>query len=239
VKNGEHASWSSECEHAFRSLMLQLEQRVRLAHPATGGAFTLFCDTSAEAVGAVLVQTRTRDDGSTYQVPVGFHSQRLKPAESRYSATCLEAFAVLSSVRAFRAHLHGIRLTVVTDHQALTFVIGANHKSMQLCRWRAALAEFDFDIEHRSGKDIAFVDYWSRAPLPGAPPTAEEERPLAHHDALSRSAEFMAEAIATVAARALQHASAARAPTSRRLAPRQSSSQRSTTTTFAAHCAHE
>jgi len=51
--------------------------------------------------------------------PAGFYSRPLRRAEKQYSATELEALAVVTTVQHFSPYLYERPFTVITDHRAL------------------------------------------------------------------------------------------------------------------------
>ena len=55
------------------------------------------------------------------ELPVGYYSKKLLPAETRYSATEMEFLAVVRGVEHFEVYLLGKEFVVQTDHHALQF----------------------------------------------------------------------------------------------------------------------
>ena len=102
---------------AFRELKCSLCYRVMLHVPAISDVFVVHTDASGLGLGGVLNVIR---NGNT--LPVSFFSTQLRDAERRYSATKLEAQAVLATVSHFYYYLYGTHFTVVTDHRPLTFL---------------------------------------------------------------------------------------------------------------------
>ena len=83
-------------------------------HNTSAHRYTLHTDASVLGLGAVLNVSR---DGK--EKPVAFFSRQLRCAEKRYSATELEALAVVAAVDHFLPYLHGRSFQVITDHKAL------------------------------------------------------------------------------------------------------------------------
>jgi hypothetical protein len=44
-----------------------------------------------------------------------------------------------------------------TDHQALVSVIGSDDAHGRICRWQVRLSEFDRDLVHVPGKELAIA----------------------------------------------------------------------------------
>lgn len=66
--------------------------------PNFSKSFRIHNDVSKIAIAGCLMQS---DDNNDFH-HIAYFSRKLKGAESRYSATDLEAFAVVESIRAFK-----------------------------------------------------------------------------------------------------------------------------------------
>ena len=64
----------------------------------------------------------------------------------------------------FREYLLGRRFHVLTDNNPLLYVTSSAKLDATGQRWVAALAEFDFSVEYRSGRLNAAADALSRLP---------------------------------------------------------------------------
>ena len=96
-----------------------LTETLTLIHPDFEKDFILSTDASGYALGVVLEQ-----EGNDKKLhPVGYASKTLTKAEQKYSTTELECFAVLWGVEKFHHYLYGRRFKVITDHQALTWLM--------------------------------------------------------------------------------------------------------------------
>jgi hypothetical protein len=60
--------------------------------------------------------------------------------------------------------LYGSPFTLVTDHQALNFLMESYLFTSKLAKWVLILHEYDFDIVHRAGRVNQQVDDLSRNP---------------------------------------------------------------------------
>ena len=150
--------WTQACEEALKTLKIMMSEAPVLLRPDFKKAFTLVCDASKVGIGAVLEQTG--DDGE--QHPVMYWSKTLKPAERNYTTTERECLAIVEAVKNFRHYLYGTRFTVVTDHHALEFMNSAPDLTGRLQRWAMRMAEYNFDIKYRKGKENANADALSR-----------------------------------------------------------------------------
>ena len=98
--------------------------------------------------------------------PIFFASRALSPAEQRYSATALEALAVVWACELFKPYVAGTTFEVVTDHRALVWLFGQASTTKQniMLRWILRLQEFDFKVKYRKGVLNVVCDSMSRNP---------------------------------------------------------------------------
>ena len=78
---------------AFSKLKCGLCKNVVLCVPCSSDIFVLCTDASARGVGGVLCVQRKKKE-----LPVAFYSRQLRGPECQYSATELEALAVVMTV---------------------------------------------------------------------------------------------------------------------------------------------
>jgi hypothetical protein len=98
-----------------------------LKYPDFTQRFILTTDASGEGLGAVLSQGAIGKD-----LPVAFASRTLNRAEKKYSTTEKELLAIVWGMRYFRPYLYGRKLTVVTDHKTLTWVMNVKDPGSRL-----------------------------------------------------------------------------------------------------------
>ncbi|KAF2887066.1 hypothetical protein ILUMI_19107, partial [Ignelater luminosus] len=80
--------------------------------------------------------------------PVADASCSLTSAERKYSATERELLGVIFGIEHFRGYVEGMPFTVITDCAALKWL----HHTGRLARWCMRLSQFDFIVQHWSGK---------------------------------------------------------------------------------------
>ena len=73
--------------------------------------------------------------------------------------------ALVHSVQHFRVFLYGRRFLVSTDHSALQWLQSFQEPRGQVARWIERLAEYDYEILHRTGLKHKNADALSRYPL--------------------------------------------------------------------------
>jgi len=91
-----------QSQRAFDNLKAALSDATVLALPRDEGEFTLGCDASDLAIGAVLSQVQ---DGE--ERPICYASQLYNKHERNYNVTRKELLAVVTFVRNFRQYLLG------------------------------------------------------------------------------------------------------------------------------------
>jgi transposase InsO family protein len=130
-------------------------------------------DASALHVGACLQQRRP---GGAAWEPLGFFSQKLEPAQVKYSAFNRELLACYLGIRHSRHMLEGRHFTIFTDHKMLTFALkrSSDPWTARLCRQLAFVAECTSDIRHVAGKDNVVADALSHPPSAAQPPPPAE-----------------------------------------------------------------
>ena len=144
---------------AFESLRRALLSPEILMLPRDDRDFTVDTDASKTHLGAVLQQHD--EDGKLR--PVGYFSRTLTDAEKRYSATELEAAAVVWAVTTLRHYLEGRRFHIRTDHRALQWLFSASATdNPRLARFRLKLAALDFSVSYLPGRKNRAADGMSR-----------------------------------------------------------------------------
>lgn len=128
-----------------------------LAHPNFNESFILVTDASKLGIGGILSQLN-----NGFERPIAYFSKKLNKAQSNYSATELELFAVVEGIKHFRCYLYGRKFTIITDHRPLKWLINLKDPNSKLARWNLFLSSYDFEIIHREGSSHGNVDALSR-----------------------------------------------------------------------------
>ena len=114
---------------------------------------------SEQGLGAVLYQDQ--DDGTTRVI--AYASRNLSKSEKRYHSSKLEILALKWSVcEQFDEYLYGGKCEVYTDNNPLTYVLTSAKLDITGQGWVASLANYDFTIHYRSGKQKIEADALSR-----------------------------------------------------------------------------
>lgn len=159
--------WEEDQINAFAKLRESLASSPVLAQADNTKPYTIKTDASSYALGAVLVQ----GEGET-EHPVEYASRLLTKAERNYSTTEREALGVVWAVAKFRGYIEGAKITILTDHQALRWLMSLKSPTGRLARWALLLQPYDLSIKYISGKTNVVADSLSR---PSCEPATEED----------------------------------------------------------------
>ena len=143
--------WQDSKLEAFNHLRVSLCNMCILTIPSSEDMFCLHTDASSLA---------------SKELTVAFFSRQLQGAQVRYSATELEALAIIRSVFFFAHYLYGRQFLVITDHKALTSWMSSTRLNRRLQGWALKLMDFTFTIEYRPGSAVGDADGLSRQAWP-------------------------------------------------------------------------
>lgn len=160
LRKGEQIEHTPLFVKTFESCKVILTQSDILQYPDFNQPFILTTDASNFAIGAVLSQGIIGKDK-----PVAFASRTLSKSEENYSAIEKELLAIVWAAKYFRPYLFGQKFTLYTDHQPLTYALNLKTPNSKLVKWRLQLAEYDFEIKHRPGRQNVVADALSRIPF--------------------------------------------------------------------------
>ena len=156
LKNGVNWHWAAAEQAAFAWAKNALQTAPVLAMPNFAEPFEVRCDASGFGTGAVLMQ----GDRAVAYLSKGFTA-----AERNYTTGEQELLAVVRALASWRCYLEGGAhpVTVVTDHQPLTYMPTKGHLSRRQARWSEFLSRFHLIWEHRPGR-TNIADPLSRKP---------------------------------------------------------------------------
>ena len=131
-----------------------------LIHPDFKKKFILSTDASLVGIGAVVEQELNGE-----LRPVRFSSKSLNDAQRNWDTTERECWSVVYHLKEFRHLLLGNLEKVVTDHNALKWLIHKSDATGKLARWQASLVEYNpLTVEYRPGTENVVADSLSRPP---------------------------------------------------------------------------
>jgi hypothetical protein len=112
-------------------------------------------DASDYGIGAYLFQVI---DGIAQ--PVAFVSKAFAREQLHWSTPEKEAYAIFYSFQKLEYLIRDVHFTLQTDHRNLTFI--NTNGSPKVIRWKVAIQEYDFEIEHIPGHTNVVADSFSR-----------------------------------------------------------------------------
>ena len=128
--------------------------------PLPQDQFSIITDASGLGVGGVL-QVRRGDKWEA----AAFYSRQLQGAEQRYSATELEALALVSTINHFAYYLYGRAFQAFTDHKPLVQLTTSDRLNPRLRRMAFKLQHWMVQIEYLPGQDNTLADALSSSHL--------------------------------------------------------------------------
>ena len=171
--------WTSECQESFDKLIDNLSTACTLAYPRDEGLFILDTDASEIGIGATLSQLQGTDKENDFpkkqqtslekkfggeEKVISFGSRSLSKEERNYCVTRKELLAIVYFMNYYRHYLLGRKFLVRSDHHALQWIFKLKDPSGQMARWQEQLANFDFEILYRPGRQHSNADGLSRIP---------------------------------------------------------------------------
>lgn len=159
LKTKKKFIWSSSQSDSFNALKEALVSAPVLQIADPKRTYWVTTDASDVAIGAVLEQ----EDENNNIHPVAYESRTLTPAESNYPVHERELLAIVHALKKWRVYLAAETFNVVTDHYPLNFLHSQKALSPRQTRWSLDLAEFNYKIIYRPGKQNVVADALSRA----------------------------------------------------------------------------
>ncbi|GJV98439.1 putative reverse transcriptase domain-containing protein [Tanacetum coccineum] len=120
-----------------------------LALPKGTEDFVVYCDTSLEGYGAVLMQR---------EKVVAYTSRQLKVYEEKYTTQDLELGAVVFALKLLRHYLYGTKCVVFIDHKSLQYISNQKELNLRQWRWIELLSDYDCEIWYHPGKANVVAD---------------------------------------------------------------------------------
>ena len=159
----DRVSWTAEHQCVLEELLQYLKEPPVMAYPDFSLPFILHCDASELGLGAVLNQ----EQGGEVRV-VSYGSRTLTPAEKNYylHSGKLEFLAMKWAVtEKFHDFLYyASSFTVYIDCNPLSYLLTSAKLNATTIRWVGELANYNFTIKYRPGKQSVDCDFLSRYP---------------------------------------------------------------------------
>jgi hypothetical protein len=113
LAKGNTFDWTPRCETSFQELKKRLTTTPVLTMPDMEKLFSIYCDTSGQGLGCVLMQ-----DGNV----VAYDSRQLRKHEEKYPTHDMELAAVVHALKIWRHYIIGKRCEVYSDHKSLKYI---------------------------------------------------------------------------------------------------------------------
>lgn len=155
--------WEQEEEDTFSKFKQMFTSKPVLILPDLRQPFSIKCDASDFAIGAVLLQT---DPNDKCLHPVAYYSKALTGNELNWTVLEKELFALVTTLKVWRQYLqNNHEVAVLSDHLNLKHWVTMDVKhSQRLCRWAETLSFYNFKIGHIKGVENVEADALSRRP---------------------------------------------------------------------------
>lgn len=164
-------SWNDHTNETFQNVKSAINNCPTLYFIKPNLPVFLHTDASDYGIGAYLFQL----DGDV-EYPIAFISKSLTPPERKWAVPDKEAFSIFFSLMKLEFLLRDIFFTLRTDHANLTY-INLDYKG-RVKRWKLAIQEFTFDIQHIKGKNNFIADAFSRMIEIDSPSNEEQSERL-------------------------------------------------------------
>ena len=160
TKKGTPFRWDTEQQEAFNLLKQLFTTTPILAMWQDERETVLETDASGWATGGCLSHYGSKG----LLRPIAYYSKNLTPTECNYSIQDKELLAIIRCLNEWRSEL--IRLSkpfnILTDHKNLLHFMTSRKLTERHVRWSQVLAQFDFRLDFRSGKQSERPDALSR-----------------------------------------------------------------------------
>src|SRR5271163_2762850 len=152
----------SKTTRNFRHPQEEIQKSPVLQMPDMTKPFIVESDASKYASGAVLRQQDTNGDWH----PCAYISKSFNETERNYEIYDRELLAIIHALTDWRHYLVGSPhvVTVLSDHQNLTYFRTTQKLNRRQARWSLFLADFNLQLVHLPGKQMVQSDALSRRP---------------------------------------------------------------------------
>ena len=150
-------SWTGDMESAFHHICESVSNYCILTIPLPEDTMSIVTDASGSGIGGVLQVMRKGEWEAA-----AFYSRQTRGPEQRYSATELEALALVETVRNFGYYLYGKKFVAYTDHKPLLSLLVSDRLNGRLRRMGMKLQHWLVTIEYVPGEENGLADALSR-----------------------------------------------------------------------------
>jgi hypothetical protein len=153
LEKGKEFKWDEKCQASFEELKKRLTTTLVLIMPDIHKGFDVYCDSSRQGLGCVLMQ-----EGKV----VAYASRQLRKHEQNYPTHDLELAAVFHALKIWRHYMIGNKCQIFTDHKSLKYIFTQKDLNLRQRRWLELIKGYDLDIQYHPGKANVVADALSR-----------------------------------------------------------------------------
>jgi hypothetical protein len=152
--------YSEEDIAAFEAMKAEIARCHMLYFMNDTAPIFVATDASDYGIGAYLYQLVIDSvTGEERQIPINFFSKTLSKVQQRWSTIEKECYAIWYALKHWEHLLRDVKFTIKTDHRNLRYL---NTNTPKVVRWKLAIQEYDFVLEHIAGPINVFPDTLSR-----------------------------------------------------------------------------
>jgi hypothetical protein len=148
--------WSEESRRAFEDVKNAVHECPTLFFMDDTLPVFMHTDASKYGIGAYLFQL----DNEGNEKPIAFISKTLTDTQRRWHTPQKEAYAIFYAFKQLDYLIRGVKFTLRTDHKNLIYI--NDTMTEMVIRWKIAVQDYDFDIEHIPGVNNIVADGLSR-----------------------------------------------------------------------------
>ena len=157
-KKSRKLNWTEEALQEFYDMKRLVAECPQLYFVDDELPIYVHTDASDYGVGAYVFQ----EDPSRKQIPIRFLSKALTDEQLRWSTPEKETYAIFWTLMELDYLLRDRFFIIRTDHSNLQYI--NQNPTSKVTRWKLAIQEFQFKLQHIAGKDNILADRFSRIP---------------------------------------------------------------------------
>lgn len=166
-KKNQRLTWTPSAAESFHRARETVANCPSLHFVDEHAPIVVMTDASDYGIGAYIYQLIDNKER-----PIIFYSSALHGAELNWSTIEKECYAIFATLTKFSHLLRDNKFLLRTDHMNLTYInLGVSQKVQ---RWKLALQEYDFNIEHVPGARNVVADAFSRLVVNNQTRSAQE-----------------------------------------------------------------
>jgi hypothetical protein len=142
-EKGKTFDWTARREASFQELNKRLTTAPVLTMPDMEKPFSIYCDTSGQGIGCVLMQ-----DGHV----VAYASRQLRKHEEKYLTHNLELVAIVHALNIWRQYIIGKICEVYSYHKSLQYIFIHPDLNLRQKRWLELIKDYDLGINYHLNK---------------------------------------------------------------------------------------